>query len=597
MNLLIAHSIAYLYFLTFEVNLLSTLKNKTNVIQTFLKLTDTKTDEVQFNAYRMLAVLMNEDDIKNLANPNKITSVFIKSLKQVIDPQPGQRRRLQNSLVCLKSLVQHEQVKAELAKQSDGLPLLIRCATDTKFDVANVRVPALEILWAMTFNEEAAVILKNDHEFMKYVKTLLSSKENVGLQTAADGILWKLEKEAQFVVQQHEPVTLQVPSTTSAEVTTKIKAASVDQPPVKFDVMISYSHSDKDLCYEIRERLVKDNFQVWLDRDNLYGSTMQAMADAIEHSEVVLICMSDAYKQSVYCQSEAHYAFERRRRLIPLVMKQKYRPDGWLGFVVSGKIYVDFPKMGIDLAYEKLKAEIMRRQHHSSTSSNNTTANQKPPFDREQILELQHHPTAHHIAAQAPVTSSFSQQYSYPTCVTLFTKQNVQDFLSDKMLNVMFPICGQMDGNSLFKTYQMCEKNFAQMYQSLKTELFDLHNKILPLDVYMHFVKELSMVLPNAAETSTRNLQLQQSSYPTCVTLFTEDNVQHFLVDKKLDAMLPLCEQMDGDSLLKTYQMCERNFDLMYQSLKSELFDLHNKILPLNVYLRFVKEVKKYVPN
>ena len=45
--------------------------------------------------------------------------------------------------------------------------------------------------------------------------------------------------------------------------------------------------------------------------------------------------MSDAYKQSVYCQSEAHYAFERGRRLIPLIMKPNYKPDGWLGIIVK----------------------------------------------------------------------------------------------------------------------------------------------------------------------------------------------------------------------------------------------------------------------
>ncbi|CAF1276393.1 unnamed protein product [Rotaria sordida] len=92
--------------------------------------------------------------------------------------------------------------------------------------------------------------------------------------------------------------------------------------------MISYSHSDRQLCYQIHERLVQDGFSVWIDRDNMYGTTMVAMAEAIENSEFVLICMSDTYKQSVYCQSEAHYAFERRCHLIPLIMKPCYKPDG-----------------------------------------------------------------------------------------------------------------------------------------------------------------------------------------------------------------------------------------------------------------------------
>jgi hypothetical protein len=56
----------------------------------------------------------------------------------------------------------------------------------------------------------------------------------------------------------------------------------------------------------------------------MHGFTMIAMADAIEHSKFVLICMSKAYKQSANCQVEANYSFERRCQLIPLVMKPKY---------------------------------------------------------------------------------------------------------------------------------------------------------------------------------------------------------------------------------------------------------------------------------
>ena len=49
--------------------------------------------------------------------------------------------------------------------------------------------------------------------------------------------------------------------------------------------MISYSHSDKQLCHQIHEQLVKDGFRVWIDRDHMHGATMIAMANAIENSE------------------------------------------------------------------------------------------------------------------------------------------------------------------------------------------------------------------------------------------------------------------------------------------------------------------------
>jgi hypothetical protein len=67
--------------------------------------------------------------------------------------------------------------------------------------------------------------------------------------------------------------------------------------------------------------------------------------------------MSNNYKQSVYCQSETHYAFERGCLLIPIISKQNYKPDGWLGIIVSGKIYVDFVNVEFKEAYQRLKNE------------------------------------------------------------------------------------------------------------------------------------------------------------------------------------------------------------------------------------------------
>ncbi|CAF1337796.1 unnamed protein product [Rotaria sordida] len=51
---------------------------------------------------------------------------------------------------------------------------------------------------------------------------------------------------------------------------------------------------------------------------------MQAMADAVENSEFVILCMSDAYKHSIYCQAEAEYEFHCKRHLIPIIVCQEF---------------------------------------------------------------------------------------------------------------------------------------------------------------------------------------------------------------------------------------------------------------------------------
>ncbi|CAF1307412.1 unnamed protein product [Didymodactylos carnosus] len=83
------------------------------------------------------------------------------------------------------SLVQHAQIKDELISQG-VIPLLIRCATETKYDVIKVQQRALEILWALTFNEQTATILETDQIFMKHIKTLrLSDEKGVQKQLKA----------------------------------------------------------------------------------------------------------------------------------------------------------------------------------------------------------------------------------------------------------------------------------------------------------------------------------------------------------------------------------------------------------------------------
>ncbi len=103
-------------------------------------------------------------------------------------------------------LVQHDQIKEELTKQ-EILPLLIRFATESKFNLIKVRLPALEILLALTFNNQAANQLKQNPKFISYLKTLSTQSTEQRLQRVAEGILWKIEKEQKDI---HIVITIYV---------------------------------------------------------------------------------------------------------------------------------------------------------------------------------------------------------------------------------------------------------------------------------------------------------------------------------------------------------------------------------------------------
>ncbi|CAF1594842.1 unnamed protein product [Adineta steineri] len=90
----------------------------------------------------------------------------------------------------------------------------------------------------------------------------------------------------------------------------------------------------------------------------MHGNVMDAMAQAIDRSEIIIICMSEQYRQSNFCRAEAHYAFQRQRRIVPVLMQKHYKPDGWLLFLVSQLLYIDFTKYEFVRAMEMLSKEL-----------------------------------------------------------------------------------------------------------------------------------------------------------------------------------------------------------------------------------------------
>ncbi|CAF1372491.1 unnamed protein product, partial [Didymodactylos carnosus] len=237
-------------------------------------------------------------------------------------------------------LIQHDQIKTEFVRQAKGLSLLIQCTTESQFDPAKVQLPALEIIMSLTFNDEAKTCIKQNNKFVQYVQTVLSASSTRDLQKVANGILWRLfskdgKTEGEF----------------------------------QYDIMISYSHKDKEICHRIHKALVADKFRVWIDLEEMHGAIIQAMAQAIEQSRYVLICISENYYLSPYCQAEAQYAFEKRRGLVPLRVQSGYKAEGWLAFITSCRIYVDFMKIDFDIAYTQLVSEFHQKEVDGKGSS------------------------------------------------------------------------------------------------------------------------------------------------------------------------------------------------------------------------------------
>ncbi len=57
-------------------------------------------------------------------------------------------------------------------------------------------------------------------------------------------------------------------------------------------------------------------------------------------SAVYLVCVIECNERDIFLSStEASYAYNKKKHLIPLLVDPNYKPEGWLGVVVAGKLY------------------------------------------------------------------------------------------------------------------------------------------------------------------------------------------------------------------------------------------------------------------
>eukprot|EP01052_Picozoa_sp_SAG31_P029995 SAG31_NODE_3037_length_4761_cov_2.884384_3_plen_332_part_00 len=111
-----------------------------------------------------------------------------------------------------------------------------------------------------------------------------------------------------------------------------------------------------------------------------------AVADAVDCAEVMLFCLSLAYKESanvrcylphvfvssagpwltdeplLQCRLEANYAHQQNVDMIPLLMQTGYIPRGWLGLLTGTRLYYSFcdNEMNDESAFSARMAALMR---------------------------------------------------------------------------------------------------------------------------------------------------------------------------------------------------------------------------------------------
>jgi hypothetical protein len=299
-----------------------------------------------------------------------------------------------------------QQTTADLNK----IPLLV--------NVCDKYSTVYHILWTLSFNQDIQQQLRSNTSFVSKLSRIAEETDDEQMRKIVHGILWNLE------INHEDHQTLEISDKRT------------------FDIMISYSHKDKVFCTRIYEELVRAGFHIWIDFDQMHGNIMDAMAQAIEQSYTIIICMSEEYRKSNYCRAEAHYAFQRQRKIVPILLQEHYNPDGWLLFLIGQLLYVDFTKYefarAIDTLLKELKAENI---------SNISTLPVRPLEDTNTLLSIRSHN------------------------ILEWTKVQIQEWLIEHNLVQMSRLFTDCDGRSLvyFRRY-MKHGDLRQILDSLQED-------------------------------------------------------------------------------------------------------------------------------
>ena len=175
---------------------------------------------------------------------------------------------------------------------------------------------SIRLLYQLCFNENIAKELHENIEFAEliaYMEELAkdSTLKRPNIKKHIEGIFWKVENKDKEKVEN----SLETPTSTQ--------------------LMISYNSQSRDLCLAIKSELERCGYKVWIDVEQIHGSSLESMANAIEESAAVLMCMTEKYKLSSNCRLEAEYSTNLNKPIVPLILQKDYRPDGWWNSFLS----------------------------------------------------------------------------------------------------------------------------------------------------------------------------------------------------------------------------------------------------------------------
>ncbi len=384
-------------------------------------------------------------------------------------------------------MVQNNDIREYFVKQGGICPLI----KHTEKSLNNAL--SLEIIYALVLTITGMDELKKDQykDFVDRVKQMRQS-DNERVRQAAGGIIWKLEEEDNFgeIIKERKRNTPLV-AMPVFNFATNVSARCAQMPAQdNYHIMISYCWESKLLCRKIYERLQNDKYRVWIDENEMYGSIIERMAEAIENSEIILMCMSTGYKKSLNCQVEAEYAYKRNKTIVPLVLGSKYKPDGWLGLIAGNKLYIHFADRTdeeFEETYNTLIIQLKRNGLKLTELTDMGTETTFPDIDKNESklqLEIEQNLESERTKKEEIIVAELStKEYRRIAKITDWNEHHVAQFFIDNNLNSLLSILKGIDGQGLIELHRVYERSPKNLYQ-----MFNKDGETVSLGLFFKFI-------------------------------------------------------------------------------------------------------------
>ncbi|KXJ21747.1 uncharacterized protein LOC110253730 [Exaiptasia diaphana] len=289
-----------------------------DAVKILLPITEDKVTIFATKALLILAYLIDESNNELIMANKGPIKFLILGIDKAITKSSSHRYLGFSSAELAEGLAQMaiNDTNKKTIVNNNALPIIKKMIEKALRDEETIE--AVELLWVLAFDEDNRDKMKKTDGLVDLLKTLKDS-DNDMITKAVSGALWEIEGKQGL--------------DSSAEMKHSDKSKHV---------MISYQWDVQKTLIQVRKRLMTAGYKVWMDLEQMGGSTLEAMARAVENSAVVLVCVSQKYKESSNCRSEAEYAFQLKKDIVPLMMENNYRPDGWLGMIMGSKLWIDF---------------------------------------------------------------------------------------------------------------------------------------------------------------------------------------------------------------------------------------------------------------